>query len=116
MTSEIVYFFYLLRGFPLIHDYYHLDTMGGIAGYTHTGFLIYLIAFSFLFVLFGFAWWEARRFQDRATLWFILSFGGIFAITTMFVYPVTAIDIFNYIVYGLMMVQYGVNPMTTPPA
>ncbi len=116
MTSEIVYFFYLLRGFPLIHDYYHLDTMGGIAGYTHTGFLIYLIAFSFLFVLFGFAWWEARRFQDRATLWFILSFGGIFAITTVFVYPVTAIDIFNYIVYGLMMVQYGVNPMTTPPA
>ncbi|HEX3641271.1 MAG TPA: hypothetical protein VHV10_08275 [Ktedonobacteraceae bacterium] len=116
IASELVYYFYLLRNFPVMHDYYHLDTMGGIAGYTHAGLLTYLIAFSSLFVLFGFAWWETRRFQDHTTLWIILSFGGIFALTTMFVYPVTAIDIFNYIAYGLLLVQHHANPMITPPS
>jgi len=115
VTSELVYFFYLLRTFPLMHDYYHLDTMGGIAGYTHTGFLTYLMAFSLLFVLFGFAWWETRRFQDRATLWIILGFGGIFGVTNTLVYPVIAIDLFNYIVQSLVLVQYHANPIVTPP-
>jgi len=116
IASELVYYFYLLRNFSLMHDYYHLDTMGGIAGYTHTGLLTYLMAFSLLFVLFGFAWWETRRFQDRTTLWIILGFGGIFALTNMFVYPVIAIDIFIYIVHSLMLVQYHANPMIAVPA
>jgi hypothetical protein len=116
ITSEIVYCCYLLHTFPVTVYSYRLDTMGGIAGYTHTGFLIYLMAFSVLFVLFGFAWWETHEFQDCATLWIILSFGAVFALTTMFVYPVTAIDIFNYIVYALLLVQYHVNPMITSPS
>ena len=116
IISELMYFYYLLHNFPVTGYYYRLDTMGGIAGFTHTGFLIYLMAFSFLFILFGFAWWEARRFQDRSILWIILGFGGIFALTTIFVYPVIAIDLFNYIVQSLVLVQYHANPIVTPPA
>jgi hypothetical protein len=111
-----MYFYYLLHNFPVTGYYSRLDTMGGITGFTHTGFLIYLMAFGFLFVLFGFAWWETRRLQDRSTLWIILGFGGIFALTTTFVYPVIAIDLFNYIVQSLVLVQYHANPIVTPPA
>ena len=116
ITSELVYFFYLLHDFPVIFYFLELTDMGAINGYSHFGFLKFLIALSFLFILFGFAWWDARRFQDRATLWIILGFGGVFVLTTIFVYPVTAIDIFNYIGYSLIMVQYGANPMTTLPS
>jgi len=80
------------------------------------GFLQFVIAFSFLFVLFGLAWWEAHKYRDRATLWTILGFGGIFALTTSFVYPITAVDIFNYIVQGLILVQYHANPIIVTPA
>lgn len=116
LLSELVYFYYLLQNFPVTGYYYRLDTMGGIAGFTHSGFLIYLMAFGLLFVLFGFAWWETRRLQDHSTLWIILGFGALFAITTVFVYPVIAIDLFNYIVQSLILVQYHANPLVTPPA
>src|SRR6266480_705971 len=116
ITSELVYFFYLLHDFPVTLYSLELTDMGAISEHSHLGFLKFLIALSFLFMLFGFAWWDAHRFQDRATLWTILSFGGVFTLTTIFVYPVTAIDIFNYIGYSLIMVQYGANPMTTLPS
>ncbi len=113
--SELIYFFYLLRGFPLTSYFQKLTDIGAITGYSHKGFLTFIIAFSFLFVVFGLAWWEAHRFQDRVTLWIILGFGGIFVLTTIFVYPVTAVDIFNYTIQSLIMVQHGANPMITPP-
>jgi len=116
ITSELVYFFYLLHDFPVISHSLELTDMGAISGFSHLGFLKFLVALSFLFILFGFAWWDVRRFQDRATLWTILGFGGVFALTTIFVYPVTAIDIFNYIGYSLIMLQHSANPMTALPS
>ena len=116
ITSELVYFFYLSHDFPIIRYSLELTDMGALNNYSHYGFFKFLIAFTFLFILFGFAWWETRRFHDRTTLWTILSFSSIFALTTIFVYPITAIDIFNYIVQSLVLVQYGANPMITPPS
>jgi len=114
--SELIYLFYLLRDFPLASYSQKLTDMGGITGFSHQGFLTFIIAFSFLFVIFGLAWWEARRYQDRATLWIILSFGAIFAFTTIFVYPINAQDLFYYFARSLVMVQHGANPMVTPPS
>jgi alpha-1,6-mannosyltransferase len=115
--SELIYLFYLLRNFPLTHYFQSAKSdMGSMSGYTHAGFLTFVIVFSFLFVMFGLAWWEAHKYQDRATLWIILSFGAIFALTTIFVYPITALDLFFYVARGLVMVQYHANPMITPPA
>jgi hypothetical protein len=116
ITSEAVYFFYLLHDFPVIRYTLELTDMGALNNYSHYGCFKFLIAFTILFILFGFAWWETRNFHDRATLWAILSFSSIFALTAIFVYPVTAIDIFNYIVQSLVLVQYGANPMITPPS
>ena len=106
ITSELVYLFYLLRSFPLTHYFQSgKSDMGSMSGYTYSGFLTFVIIFSFLFVMFGLAWWEAFKFQDRNTLWIILSFGATFTLTTIFVYPITALDLFFYIVRSLVMVQ-----------
>ena len=116
IISELVYFFYLLKDFPIKHYFLEITDLGFITNYSHLGFLKFVIAFSFLFVLFGFAWWDVHKFQDRATLWIILGFSGVFTLTTIFVYPITAIDVFNYIGYSLMMLQYHANPMTALPS
>ena len=116
ITSEFIYYYYLLHNFPVTGYYYRLDTMGGITGFTHTGFLIYLMAFGFLFMLFGFAWWETRSFKIVLRSGLFLALVEIFALTTTFVYPVISIDLFNYIVQSLVLVQYHTNPIVTSPA
>ena len=117
IISEIIYLLYLLHNFPLTHYFQSgKSDMGSMSGYSHAGFLTYVMVFSLLFVIFGLAWLEAFRFQDRATLWIILGFGIIFASTTIFVYPITALDLFFYIARSLVMVQYHANPMITPPS
>ena len=108
---ELVYFFYLLQQFPLLRSYNDLIDMGMVTKTSHAGFLWFLLVFSLLFALFGFAWWRAYHLRDRATLWLILGFGAIFALTNIFVYPVTAIDVFNYIAEGIVMIDYHANPM-----
>src|SRR5260370_34550027 len=114
--SEIIFLFFLLRDLPLASYSQKLTDMGGITGFSHQGFLTFIIAFSFLFVMFGLAWWEARSYQDCATLWIILGFRAIFAFTTIFVYPINAQDLFYYFARSLVMVQHGANPMVTPPS
>jgi len=115
-VSELVYVFYLLQTFPLLRYFQSQTDLGGITRYSQAGFLTFVIVFSFLFVAFGLAWWEAHSYQDRATLWIILSFGSIFALTTVFVYPITALDIFFYIARSLILVQYHLNPMVVAPS
>ena len=111
ISCEILYFSYLLLQFPLLRYYNTMIDMGMVTKTSHTGFLAFLIVFSLLFALFGFAWREAQRLQDHATLWLILGFGAIFALTTLFVYPITAIDVFNYIAESIVMLDYHANPM-----
>lgn len=89
--------------------------MGHITGYTPINFIIAITFFIILFIIFCMAWWQTERFQDRATLWIILGFGSIFAITNIFVYPLTAGDLFLYVARSLIMVQHHANPMVTPP-
>src|SRR5258705_13915183 len=47
ITSELVYFFYFLHDFPVIFHSLELTDMGAINGYSHLGFLQFLIALSF---------------------------------------------------------------------
>src|SRR3954468_6378059 len=69
ITCERVYLFYLLYTFPITSHLESIMMMGGITGHSLVSFLTFLIAFTFLFVLFGLAWWQVRRVQDQTTLW-----------------------------------------------
>ncbi len=116
VSCEALYILYFVRLFPLLQYYSALHDITAMVGRTHAAFLTYIVIFSILFTFFGFAWWETRRYNDRPTLYLILGFGGLFALTMAFVYPITAIDVYNYIAQSLVLVQYHANPITVPAA
>ncbi|MBO0783079.1 MAG: hypothetical protein J2P37_30050 [Ktedonobacteraceae bacterium] len=114
LLCELLYLYCFVRPFPLLSYYQNLTDMGNITGNSRAGFFLYVLPFTVLFALVGFAWWEVRYLRDKATLWLILGFGLLFTITMAFVYPVTAIDVFGYIVQSLILIQHHANPMITP--
>lgn len=116
-SMEIVYLGYFVRRFPVLQYYRgpYMD-LGQISGHTRPALVGYVIACTTLFVLYGLAWWVSRDLDDEMTLWTVLGFGALFAVTLAFVYPVTALDVFAYIDQSLVMVQYHQNPIFTPPA
>ncbi len=116
ICCEIIYLLYFVRRLPLLPYYQRLIDMGQIEKYTHTGMLLFVLAFTALFIFFGSAWWSVRFLSDRATLWLVLGFGALFALTMIFVYPATAIDIYNYIAQSLVLVRYHADPLVTPAA
>jgi hypothetical protein len=115
IVCEFFYFFYLLQHFPLLHIYPKLIDIGTLTGATQTNFLLFILVFSILFALAGYAWWlvwhRNEQLNNRGTLWLILGFGTIFALTGIFVYPVNAIDVFNYIAESILLVEHHANPM-----
>ncbi len=46
---------------------------------------------------------------------FILAFGLLFGFTLVWLYPITANDLFRYVVRGRVWAVYGENPMSVPP-
>lgn len=113
LASECFYAFYLVRQFPLVHHEQELVDMGYLNGYSHTGFLTFWICFSLLFALFLLAWHEASRRRSYATLWLVMGFGSLFALTNIFVYPMNAIDIYGYIAESAELIYYHANPLVT---
>lgn len=45
----------------------------------------------------------------------ILGFGAIFGLTLIWLYPITANDLFRYVLRGRIWAVYGESPMLTPP-
>jgi alpha-1,6-mannosyltransferase len=111
---ELVYLFYFVRQFPLTQYYQELIDVGGITHHSPTGFMLFVVALTLAFALFGLALWRTFARHSRGTLWLVLSFGALFAFTMAFVYPGTAIDIFSYIAQSIILLQHHANPMVTP--
>jgi hypothetical protein len=119
VSCEAFYCFYFARMFPLTRYYNRLTEIGILTDHSFSGFLTFSIILTALFMLFGLAWWrvaQAQQLQDRGTLWLILGFGAIFALTMLFVYPFTAIDVYTYIANSLVLVYYHQNLMIVPPS
>lgn len=53
--------------------------------------------------------------QKRAAL-VVLGFAALFGITLALMYPITAIDLFNYVFRSRILTHYGDNPLVVPPA
>jgi hypothetical protein len=115
VASELVYLVYFVGQFPLLR-YYRRDTdLGTITGHGHGAFVLFVAMICLLFVFFGGAIWQTRWVDDRA-LKVVLGFGAAFAVTAIFVYPLTATDLFSYLGQSWVWVHYQQNPIFTPPA
>lgn len=114
--SEMAYLAFFVRQFPILQWYRRDVDMANITGHSHWGMIGFVVATIELFTLFGIAWWYTRDMGDRATLWLVLGSGAIFLGTMVYVYPVTAIDVYAYIQQSWILVHYGQNPIFVVPA
>ena len=80
MICELFYLFYFVRTFPLLSHYQGLTDIGYWQDHSQDSFAAFVIVMTILFALFGFAWWETNKYNDRATLWLILGFGALFVV------------------------------------
>ena len=123
LAMQIIYVIYIVA-FPLISN----TQAGGPAAdleilmQGHRWFApIYTIGILLLYYLF----WQAMqlvqnvsRFTHDGTSSFkilVLAFGLLFGFTLVWLYPVTANDLFRYVLRGRIWAVYGESPMLSPP-
>ncbi len=58
---------------------------------------------------------SATRFTPHTVKLFILGFGLLFGFTLVWLYPITANDLFRYVLRGRVWAVYGESPMLSPP-
>jgi hypothetical protein len=112
--SEIIYLAYALLYPLIVHGRadrpYDLEQLSRTRPWAA---LIYVAGLIALFALF----WAALRIVQRATvpLRLIVVLGLIFGFTLVWLYPVTATDLFQYVLRARVRVVHGANPLTVAP-
>jgi alpha-1,6-mannosyltransferase len=115
LASELIYLTYVLL-FPLL-QYGHAPRpfdMEQIAGQRHWMGAVWLVGLFVLYAAFGLvvAGCEPRRLMRRL----IIGFSVLFGFTLIWLYPVTATDLFQYVLRARVEVVHGSNPMAVPPS
>lgn len=105
------------RLYPLVvwWNYARLD-YAWLTRYELSGQLLFLGAFAMLFALYAAAFQLLRHEPNRGPLWLILLIQGGLGLTLAGIYPVAALDLFDYLLYGRLAVYWGANPLAEPPA
>ena len=93
----------------------HLD-YSFISRYTRAGQVAYLGSFLLLFALQYLAYRLLRSRPAAGPLELILTGQAAFGVLVMAIYPVAALDLYDYLMYGRIVLQYGGNPFTQPPS
>jgi len=121
LAMQIIYVVYIVA-FPLISN----TQAGGPAADLeilmrgHRWFaLIYTIGLLLLYYLF----WQAMQlvqnvsrtaFRTSSFKMLVLAFGLLFGFTLVWLYPITANDLFRYVLRGRIWAVYGASPMLSP--
>jgi hypothetical protein len=113
-VSEAVYLAYVLL-FPLtVYGYASRPyDMEQIARDRHWMGAVWVVGLLFLFA--GYLVTIRVIERNSVSLWLILSFSLVFGVTLIWLYPVTATDLFQYVMRARVQVVYDANPMTVPP-
>jgi alpha-1,6-mannosyltransferase len=84
--------------------------------YTRSSQAIYLGAFAALFAVQYVAYRLARARPQAAPLDLIVAGQIVFGILNVWIYPVAALDLYDYLMYGRIVLEYGGNPFFQPPS
>jgi alpha-1,6-mannosyltransferase len=96
-----------LGGTPLL-------SFAGMTGQTRAGVVRYLLTLGVPFLLYAFGFlvlWRKR--VPRAV---VFAMPALFCLALVFVYPLTALDVFLYGAQGWTLSQHGANPLVVPPS
>ncbi len=110
-VSLVTYGLNFLLPFPLFR-YYSVRLGGmGLIAVRDAGIALSVTAATVaLFLSYGLAYALCRG-QDSRRLWVIVLVGGVlFAITNLFVFPITSLDVYDYIALGRITGVHGGNP------
>jgi hypothetical protein len=109
--SELVYVCFFLRPYPLLKYYATpLLDLGKIAERSRLSAVAFATVFLLLFALY-YAGYRLCLVQDSPHRpWVVLAFVTLFSLTLMFVYPIGAVDIFDYIINGRILAYYRLSP------
>jgi hypothetical protein len=84
--------------------------------YSRASQALYVCVFAALFTLQYIAYRVARAQPEAAPLDIIVSGQIIFGILNVWIYPVAALDLYDYLMYGRIVLEYGGNPFLQPPS
>jgi hypothetical protein len=84
--------------------------------YTESSQVQYLGAFAALFVLQYLAYRLVRAHPEATSLDLIVAGQLIFGVLNVWIYPVAALDLYDYLMYGRIVLVYGGNPFFQPPS
>jgi alpha-1,6-mannosyltransferase len=116
VISELIYIIYVFL-YPLVpnarapqpFDLEKLSHGRAAAAYT------YFVGVLLLFALYLLGMWAVRANRARPSLRLILSLSFLFGFTLIWLYPITATDLFQYVVRARVRVVYGANPLAVTP-
>ncbi len=116
LLSALAYLFSLAWTYPLLPLYAipQLD-LGKIDNY-EAAYAIRLIgSYVLIFGLYLHGYRTAARLNNEKSFWLILCAAIGFAVILLWVYPIGAIDIFDYIFRARLWAVYNFNPLTVAP-
>lgn len=115
--SAILYGAVFLFPYPLL-SYYQTPLMdlGKITRYGGEAALLFAGSFAALFGLYALGY-RALGTRETSTKTRAIVMGApvLFALILLWVFPIGAIDVFDYAFYGKMLAHFGSNPMTHVP-
>lgn len=115
LAIEAIYLAAVAGPLSLFTNGTRLTDLGEITNHTPLAAVLVTLALVATFGLYGLALWALARQEGRSLA---LALGGtlVFSLTLIFMYPATAMDVYNYAVQGHVVTFHHLNPLVEPPA
>ncbi|MGQ9502359.1 MAG: hypothetical protein ACUVSF_04190 [Anaerolineae bacterium] len=117
LLSELIYLSYvLLFPLPLYSNAPRPYDMEQIARPRHWMGIAWSLGVLAVYLAFMLALMTVQSARSPALSRLVLFFGCLFGLTLIWLYPITATDLFQYVLRARIWVVHHANPMSTPPA
>jgi hypothetical protein len=117
LASQLLYWNFFLRPYPLLANYaVPLLDLGKLTRRSPAAALDFAAVFVALFALSYAAHSLCRGRSSSRAFALVLLVAFLCGLALVFVYPITAADVFEYIAYARITVEHGVNPHLFRPA
>jgi hypothetical protein len=115
VVMQVVYVRFFLSRYPLLPHYnVPLLDLGKLGGYEPATGAAVTAAFAVLIAAHAVGWWAARGIGRQVVPW-LLGASLVFQVTLVYVYPIVAADMFNYLIQGRLATLHGLNPLLARP-
>ena len=116
-ASVAIYLAAFKLPFPLEQWWQHAQLdYAWFTDYELAGQVRFVGAFALLFALHHGLYLRLRRHPREGPLWLVLVGQAALGLSLVWMYPVAAIDEYDYLLYGRMAVYWGANPLVVAPS